>query len=73
MNERQPNPLETVANILSIVAHGLLPPQTQPPDRLPTLDELPMSMVPPPAPPAPPVVKNPELRASQEIVPLLYE
>jgi len=73
MNERQPNPLESIANILGSIARGLFPPQTQPPDRLPALDELPMSMVPPPVNPAPPVVKNPEQRASQEIIPLLYE
>jgi len=80
MNEEQFNPLSTIAEILNIVAHTFFPPAAQSPGRLPALGELPANMVlpagnpvPPPVNPAPPVVKNPEQRVAQEIIPLLYE
>ena len=80
MNEEQFNPLSTIAEILNIVAHTLLPPPAQSPGRPPALGEPPVNMVlpaghpvPPPVNPAPPVVKNPEGRASREIIEMLYE
>ena len=73
MNEKQFNPLADIAEVLSSIARGFFPPQTQPPDRLPALGEMPVNMVLPAENPAPPVAKSPGGRASREIIPLLYE
>lgn len=73
MNEMQFNPLADIAEVLNIVAHTFFPPQAQAPRRPPALGEPPVNMVLPAESPAPPVVKSPEKRVTQEIIPLLYE